>query len=39
MLTLLKEAPESEDKIRLMLIYILYTDHIDEAQEFEQAFP
>lgn len=39
MLILLKEGQDNEDKIRLLLIYMLYCDNIDEMQEFEQTFP
>lgn len=31
MLMLLKECTEPEDKIRLLLIYIMYADNIDEV--------
>lgn len=37
-LTLLKEGTEPEDKVRLLLIYIMYADNVDEIAEFEAVF-
>lgn len=35
----MKEGINSEDKVRLLLIFILYVDNIDDFKEFEQVFP
>lgn len=38
-LNLLKEAPNAQDKIRLMLIYVGFIDNLDEMPQLEAAFP
>ena len=36
---LLKEAPNSEDKTRLMMIYMHFMENLDDLPELEAAFP